>query len=182
MKPEVLFTLFTGGLEAPTELPLDEDLDAGILDTGFGIGLGAGDLTGAGGARFTVATEAELFNELLELRSEARDVDLSTLNEFALLGAVLRLGSMGVRGGVLVSLVDIFFGTTGDFVTFGVGESHSTLQPDEAPCDALSEFKLCVSSKPSSFNSCSLLTLGILGDVVLSTVGARSGFEVIDFL
>lgn len=130
MNPDVLFVVFNGGLAVPTELPDEDDLDAGILDIGFGTGLGVG-FTGAG-AFLTVATEAELFKELLELRSDALDVDLSTLNELVLLGTT-RFGSTGVRGGVLVSLVEIFFGTTGDFVIFGTGESHSTLQPDEAP-------------------------------------------------
>lgn len=138
MKPEPLAVPFSGGLETPTELPLDEDLDAGILEIGFGIGLGAG-LTGAGGALFTVATDAELFNELLELRKDAREVDLSTLKELARF-AKGRFGSSGVRGGVFVSLVGIFFGISVAF--FGVGDSHSILQPDEAPWEALSEFRL----------------------------------------
>ena len=85
MKPDVvvlLLTVFNGGLAVPTELPLDEDLEAGILETGFGTGLGVG-FTGAGGTRFTVETEVELFKELLELLSDALDVDLSTLKELA---------------------------------------------------------------------------------------------------
>lgn len=138
MKPEVVVlpvTFFNGGLEVPTELPLDEDLEAGILDTGLGTGLGAG-FTGAGGTRFTVDTDVELFNELLELLNDALEVDLSTLNELARLG-ITRLGSMGVRGGVLVSLVGILFGCpnlgTGDLEIFGTGDSHSTLQPEDAP-------------------------------------------------
>lgn len=146
IKPEVvvlLLTLFNGGLEVPTELPLEDDLEAGILETGFGTGLGTG--FGAGGDRLTVDTDVELFNELLELLSDALDVDLSTLKELARFG-ITRLGSMGVRGGVLVSLVGIFFGWptlgTGDLEIFGTGDSHSTLQPEEAPWDALSEFKL----------------------------------------
>lgn len=133
MKPDdpvLLLRLFKGGLEVPIELPLDEDLDAGILDTGFGTGFAIG-FTGEGGARFTVATDAELFNELRELLREVREVDLSTLSELARFG-ITRLGSKGVRGGGLVSLVEIFFGTTGDFMIFGTGDSHSTLQPDEA--------------------------------------------------
>lgn len=167
INPEVLFVFkFTGGLEVPMELPLEEDLDAGIRTTGFGIGLGAG-FTGAG-ARFTVAIDAELFSELLELRREAREADLSTLNELARFPKD-RFGSTGVRSGGLVSLVAIFFGISGDF--FGTGDSQSMLQPDDAPCEALSELRLCVSSKPSSFNSCSLFTLGIRGDVVLSVLG-----------
>lgn len=139
MNPEVLGTVFSGGLAAPTELPEEEDLDAGMRDTGFGTGFGAG-LTGAG-ALFTVATDAELFSELRELRKDARDVDLSTLNELVRLGTA-RFGSKGVRGGVLVSLVGILFGMSGVLVGFGTGESHSTLQPDDAPCDALSELRL----------------------------------------
>lgn len=139
MKFEVRGTLFNGGLAAPTELPDEEDLEAGILDTGFGAGLGVG-FTGAG-ALFTVATEAELFKELRELRKEALEVDLSTLNELVLLGTP-RFGSRGVRGGVLVSLVDILFGMSGVLAAFGTGESHSTLQPEDAPWDALSEFRL----------------------------------------
>lgn len=173
MKPDVvvrLLTLFNGGLEVPTELPLEDDLDAGILETGFGTGFGAG-LTGAGGTLFTVDTDVELFKELLELLSDALEADLSTLKELARFG-ITRLGSMGVRGGVLVSLVGIFFGCptlgTGDLEIFGTGDSHSTLQPEEAPWDALSELRLWVSSNPSSFNSCSLLTFDILGEVVLS--------------
>lgn len=169
MNPEVPFwgtPVFSGGLAAPTELPLDEDLDAGILTTGFGTGFGAG-FCGAGAFR-TVATDAELFNELLELRREALEVDLSTRKELARLGTTERFGSRGVRGGVRVSLVDTFIGTTGDLTDLGVGESHSTLHPEDAPCDALSELRLCVSSNPSSLSSCSLFTFGILGDVVLS--------------
>lgn len=190
MKPEVglLFTFFRGGRAAPTELPLEEDRDAGILDTGFGTGLGVG-FTGAGGTLFTVDTDVELFRELLELRSDALDVDLSTLKELARFGIrFVRFGSMGVRGGVLVSLVAIFFGCpnlgTGDLEIFGTGDSHSTLQPEEAPWDALSEFRLWVSSNPSSFNSCSLLTFDILGEVVLSGTfsGAFSVRVLRDFL
>lgn len=180
MKPEVLVDILGGGRAALTELPLDEDRDAGVRATGLGTGRGV-VRTGVGtGARFTVVTDAALFSELLELRREARDVDRSTRNELDLFGTA-RFGSIGVRGGVLLSLVEIFFGTS-DFVAFGMGESHSTLHPDDAPWDALSEFRLCVSSKPSSFNSCSLFTLEMRGEVVLSAVGIRSVFPFIDFL
>lgn len=179
MNPDVLGKFFNGGLAAPTELPLDEDLDAGILGTtGLGIGFGVGLTIGAG-AFLTVATDAELFKELRELLKDVLDVDLSTLRELVRRGTA-RLGSIGVRGGTFNSLAGTFFGISGDFRTFGTGESHSTLQPDDAPCDALSEFKLCVSSNPSSFSSCSLFTFDILGDVVLS--GTLSILAFMDFL
>lgn len=130
MNPDVLAAVFRGGLAAPTELPLEEEREAGILGIGFGIDLGAG-LTGAG-AFFTVATDTELFNELLELLNDVLEVDLSTLNELVRLGTA-RFGSMGVLGGTFISLVGTFFGITGSFVILGTGESHSTLHPDEAP-------------------------------------------------
>lgn len=133
IKPEVLCIALAGGRTAPTELPLDEDREAGVRATALGAGRGVGRTgTGTGtGARFTVATDAALFNELLELRSEAREVDRSTRNELARFGTA-RFGSIGVRGGVLLSLVAIFFGTS-VFVVLGTGESHSTLHPDDAP-------------------------------------------------
>lgn len=137
IKPEVLPLVLTGGLEVPTELPLEEDLEAGILATDLtGAGFGTG--FGAGGALFTVATEAELFRELRELRREALDVDRSTLSALGRLG--VRFGSIGVLRGGLESLVGVFFGMSGDLAGLGEGESQSTLE--EAPCDALSELRL----------------------------------------
>lgn len=118
MNPEVLIALLTGGLEVPTELPLEEDLEAGNLACKDLATIGLTDGFGAGGAFFTVATEAELFNELLELLKEALEVDLSTRNELFLFGVTLlmRLLSMGVRGSALLSLVAILFGMSLGFV------------------------------------------------------------------
>lgn len=177
MKPEVRAKAdLGGGRRAPTELPLLEDLEAGSRTSGLDRGLVGAGFTGQGGARFTVATDTELFNELLELLKDALEVDLSTLKELVRFG-MARFGSTGVRGRVLKSLAVLFFGTSGVFVILGTGEWHSTLQPEEAPCEALSELRLCVSSKPSSFNSCSDFTLVIFGEVVRSGTFSALAFN-----